>query len=148
LATPSRRGLRSSDRIPHSSRRHFGVGRSSGTGADTERERARPHRGLATVDRAAVFNPLIRHAPDRIAGVRRNTIIEALMRSDAEWAAEAKRVLRAEMVRRGITYDELSKSLQRLVSSSPPKPQDDHKPRPVSRHVASSVLNRNGMSVA
>src|SRR5690242_4741270 len=29
-----------------------------------------------------------------------------------------------------------------------PEPQNDHKPRPVSRHVASSVLNRNGMSVA
>ena len=65
--------------------------------------------------------PFIRHAPDRIAGVRRNTIIEALMRSDAEWAAEAKRVLRAEMVRRGITYDELSKKLAEIgVEQSPP----------------------------
>jgi hypothetical protein len=33
------------------------------------------------------------------------------MRSDAEWAAEAKRILRSEMVRRGVTYDELAKKL-------------------------------------
>src|SRR5438270_1198447 len=29
-----------------------------------------------------------------------------------------------------------------------PKPQNDDKPRPLSRHVASSVLNRNEMPVA
>lgn len=33
------------------------------------------------------------------------------MRSDAEWAEEAKRILRSEMVRRGVTYDELAKKL-------------------------------------
>src|SRR2546430_13082420 len=65
--------------------------------------------------------PFIRHAPDRIPGVRRNTVIEALMRSDAEWAAEAKRVLRAEMVRSGIRYDELSKKLAEIgVEQLPP----------------------------
>ena len=36
------------------------------------------------------------------------------MRSDAEWAEEAKRILRAEMVRRGITYDELAKKLAEI----------------------------------
>jgi 16S rRNA U516 pseudouridylate synthase RsuA-like enzyme len=33
------------------------------------------------------------------------------MRSEAEWTEEIKRILRAEMVRRGITYDELAKKL-------------------------------------
>ena len=42
------------------------------------------------------------------------------MRSDAEWAEEAKRILRAEMARRGITYDELAKSLPKLVSKQSP----------------------------
>jgi len=42
------------------------------------------------------------------------------MRSDAEWAGEAKRTLRAEMVRRGITYDELAKKLAEIgVEQSP-----------------------------
>ena len=36
---------------------------------------------------------------------------ETLMRSDTEWTEEVKRILRAEMVRRGITYDELTKKL-------------------------------------
>jgi uncharacterized protein DUF6471 len=71
------------------------------------------------------------------------------MRSEAEWAAEAKRILRAEMVRRGVTYDELAKKLAKIgVEQSPLKPQNDDKPRPLSRHVASSVLNRNEMPVA
>ena len=43
------------------------------------------------------------------------------MRSEAEWAAEAKRILRAEMVRRGVTYDELAKKLAEIgVEQSPP----------------------------
>jgi Domain of unknown function (DUF6471) len=43
------------------------------------------------------------------------------MRSDAEWAAEAKRILRSEMVRRGVTYDELAKKLADIgVEQSPP----------------------------
>jgi hypothetical protein len=43
------------------------------------------------------------------------------MRSNAEWAEEAKRILRAEMVRRGITYDELAKKLAEIgVEQSPP----------------------------
>jgi hypothetical protein len=43
------------------------------------------------------------------------------MRSDAEWAEEAKRILRAEMVRRGITSDELAKKLAEIgVEQSPP----------------------------
>jgi Domain of unknown function (DUF6471) len=43
------------------------------------------------------------------------------MRSEAEWAAEAKRILRAEMVRRGVTYDELAKKLAEMgVEQSPP----------------------------
>lgn len=33
------------------------------------------------------------------------------MRTDAEWGMEAKRMLRAEMVRRGLTYDHLTKKL-------------------------------------
>ena len=42
------------------------------------------------------------------------------MRSEAEWAAEAKRILRAEMVRRGVTYDELAKKLAKIgVEQSP-----------------------------
>jgi hypothetical protein len=42
------------------------------------------------------------------------------MRSDAEWTAEIKRILRAEMVRRGITYDELAKKLAAIgVELSP-----------------------------
>jgi hypothetical protein len=46
---------------------------------------------------------------------------EAGMRSDAEWAAEAKRILRSEMVRRGVTYDELAKKLADIgVEQSPP----------------------------
>jgi hypothetical protein len=43
------------------------------------------------------------------------------MRSNAEWAEEAKRILRAEMVRRGVTYDELAKKLAEMgVEQSPP----------------------------
>jgi hypothetical protein len=43
------------------------------------------------------------------------------MRSDAEWAEEAKRILRAEMVRRGINYDELANKLAEIgVEQSPP----------------------------
>ena len=43
------------------------------------------------------------------------------MRSNAEWAAEAKRVLRAEMVRRGVTYEELASKLAEIgVEQSPP----------------------------
>lgn len=33
------------------------------------------------------------------------------MRSEAEWAEETKRLLRAEMTRRGITYDDLADKL-------------------------------------
>ena len=41
-------------------------------------------------------------------------------RADAEWAIEATRVLRAEMVRRGITYQQLSKNLAAIgVQQSP-----------------------------
>ena len=43
------------------------------------------------------------------------------MRSDAEWAEEAKLILRAEMVRRGITYDELARKLAEIgVEQSAP----------------------------
>lgn len=70
------------------------------------------------------------------------------MRSDAEWAAEARRILRSEMVRRGVTYDELAKKLADIgVEQSSPGLRMT-KPRSVSRHVASSVLNRNGMPLA
>jgi Domain of unknown function (DUF6471) len=33
------------------------------------------------------------------------------MKSEAEWAEEVKRLLRAEMTRRGITYEELAERL-------------------------------------
>jgi hypothetical protein len=33
------------------------------------------------------------------------------MKSDAEWAEDVKRLLRAEMARRGITYEELAERL-------------------------------------
>jgi len=33
------------------------------------------------------------------------------MRSEAEWAEDVKRLLRAEMARRGITYDQLAEKL-------------------------------------
>ena len=42
------------------------------------------------------------------------------MRSDAEWTEEVKRILRAEMVRRGLTYDDLAKKLAAIgVELSP-----------------------------
>jgi hypothetical protein len=42
------------------------------------------------------------------------------MRSDAEWTEEVKRILRAEMVRRGLTYEHLAKKLAALgVELSP-----------------------------
>lgn len=34
------------------------------------------------------------------------------MRSEADWADETKRLLRAEMTRRGITYDQLAERLK------------------------------------
>ena len=36
------------------------------------------------------------------------------MAADDEWAEKAKRLLRAEMVRRGITYDDLTKRLAEI----------------------------------
>lgn len=33
------------------------------------------------------------------------------MKSEAEWAEEVKRLLRAEMARRGVTYEQLSEKL-------------------------------------
>lgn len=33
------------------------------------------------------------------------------METEAEWAEEAKRLLRAEMTRRGVTYDQLAEKL-------------------------------------
>jgi hypothetical protein len=33
------------------------------------------------------------------------------MKSEAEWAEETKRLLRAEMVRRGVTYEDLAERL-------------------------------------
>jgi hypothetical protein len=33
------------------------------------------------------------------------------MKSEAEWADDVKRLLRAEMTRRGVTYEELSEKL-------------------------------------
>ena len=33
------------------------------------------------------------------------------MKTEAEWAEEVKRLLRAEMTRRGVTYEELSERL-------------------------------------
>jgi hypothetical protein len=36
------------------------------------------------------------------------------MKSKAEWAEEVKRLLRAEMARRGITYEELAQRLAAL----------------------------------
>lgn len=43
-----------------------------------------------------------------------------MMRSDAEWTEEIRRILRAEMVRRGITFDELAKKLAAIgVELSP-----------------------------
>ena len=42
------------------------------------------------------------------------------MRSDAEWTEEVKRILRAEMVRRGLTYEDLAKKLAAIgVELSP-----------------------------
>jgi hypothetical protein len=34
-----------------------------------------------------------------------------MMKTEAEWAEEVKRLLRAEMTRRGVTYEELSEKL-------------------------------------
>ena len=34
------------------------------------------------------------------------------MRTEADWTEETKRLLRAEMTRRGITYDQLAKRLK------------------------------------
>src|SRR3954470_24191456 len=36
------------------------------------------------------------------------------MRTEAEWAEDAKRLLRAEMTRRGVTYDDLAAKLAAL----------------------------------
>jgi 3-mercaptopyruvate sulfurtransferase SseA len=36
------------------------------------------------------------------------------MKSDAEWQAEVKGMLRAEMTRRGITYDQLAAKLAQI----------------------------------
>jgi hypothetical protein len=35
------------------------------------------------------------------------------MKTEAEWAEDTKRLLRAEMTRRGITYDELAERWRR-----------------------------------
>jgi hypothetical protein len=37
--------------------------------------------------------------------------IGGIMKSEAEWAEDVKRILRAEMARRGLTYDGLSERL-------------------------------------
>jgi Domain of unknown function (DUF6471) len=37
--------------------------------------------------------------------------IGGMMRTEAEWSEDAKRLLRAEMTRRGVTYDDLSERL-------------------------------------
>jgi hypothetical protein len=37
--------------------------------------------------------------------------IGGMMKSEAEWAEDVKRILRAEMARRGLTYDGLSERL-------------------------------------
>jgi hypothetical protein len=37
--------------------------------------------------------------------------IGGMMKTDAEWAEDVKRLLRAEMTRRGVTYDGLSERL-------------------------------------
>jgi hypothetical protein len=36
------------------------------------------------------------------------------MKTESEWAGETKRLLRAEMTRRGITYDQLAEKLAAL----------------------------------
>jgi len=36
------------------------------------------------------------------------------MKTEEEWADEVKRILRAEMTRRGITYDQLQKKLEAI----------------------------------
>jgi hypothetical protein len=36
------------------------------------------------------------------------------MKSEAEWADDVKRLLRAEMTRRGVTYEELSEKLSAI----------------------------------
>jgi hypothetical protein len=36
------------------------------------------------------------------------------MRSEADWADETKRLLRAEMTRRGVTYDQLTERLDAI----------------------------------
>jgi len=36
------------------------------------------------------------------------------MKTDDEWAEDAKRLLRSEMTRRGVTYDELAEKLAAL----------------------------------
>lgn len=37
--------------------------------------------------------------------------IGGMMKTEAEWAEDVKRLLRAEMTRRGVTYDELAERL-------------------------------------
>jgi hypothetical protein len=42
------------------------------------------------------------------------------MKSEAEWADDVKRLLRAEMTRRGVTYEELSEKLSAIGITDTP----------------------------
>jgi Domain of unknown function (DUF6471) len=47
-------------------------------------------------------------------------IVGGMMKTEDEWAEDVKRLLRAEMARRGITYDELAEKLAAIgVRDSP-----------------------------
>jgi len=55
------------------------------------------------------------------------------MKSDAEWQAEVKGMLRAEMTRRGITYDQLATKLAEIGVKGDP-------------HVLRNKVARGGFS--
>ena len=55
------------------------------------------------------------------------------MKTDAEWQAEVKGILRAEMTRRGITYDQLAAKLAEIGVKADP-------------HVLRNKVARGGFS--
>ena len=50
----------------------------------------------------------------------RISLVGERMKTDEDWAEDAKRLLRAEMTRRGVTYDELAKSWRRWAWPTAP----------------------------